>query len=504
MSFNWMTLQNGSDIRGIALEGVKGEEVNLDPQRITHISKAFYYWLESKNISPIRVAVGMDSRISGPKLRQSFSEGILSLGGDIVDCGLSSTPAMFMTTKDPDISVQAAVMLTASHLPFNRNGLKFFTEEGGLNKGDIAEILNIAASNSKLISNKQRGSYATTDFIDIYARNMVETIRNRVNDPHDFQQPLKGLKIIVDAGNGAGGFFVSKVLKPLGALVEGSQFLEPDGIFPNHIPNPENKEAMESISKAVLENKADLGIIFDTDVDRAAVVDRNGNAVNRNALIALISAIVLEEKPGTTIVTDSVTSEGLTEFIEKQLQGKHHRFKRGYKNVIDESIRLNNTGIESYLAIETSGHAALKENYFLDDGAYLVAKVLIKMSQLKNTGESISQLISRLRQPVESEEYRLTLNVSDHIAAGEKILKKLEELTVAEKGWDSVEPNYEGVRVKCNKEKGWFLLRLSLHDPLLVLNVESDAKGGIQQIIYRLKGILSGFKFIDITIFTMK
>ncbi|BAT96795.1 hypothetical protein VIGAN_09009800 [Vigna angularis var. angularis] len=97
---------------------------------------------------------------------------------------------------------------------------------------------------------------------------------------------------------------------------------------------------MKAITQAVLDNKADLGIIFDTDVDRSAAVDFTGREFNRNRLIALMAAIVLEEHPGTTIVTDSVTSDGLTTFIEKKLGGKHHRFKRGYKNVIDEAIRL--------------------------------------------------------------------------------------------------------------------------------------------------------------------
>lgn len=189
------------------------------------------------------------------------------------------------------------------------------------------------------------------------------------------------MKIIVDAGNGSGGFYAEKVLKNLGADVEGSQFLDPDGMFPNHIPNPENKEAMDSISKATVNSNADLGIIFDTDVDRAAIVDSKGMEINKNSLIALISNIVLRENPGSTIVTDSVTSIGLNEYISEH-GGVHHRFKRGYKNVINEAIRLNNEGISAPLAIETSGHAALKENYFLDDGAYLVSKIIINAAKM--------------------------------------------------------------------------------------------------------------------------
>ena len=179
--------------------------------------------------------------------------------------------------------------------------------------------------------------------------------------------PLSGVHFVVDGSNGAGGFFATQVLEPLGADISGSIFLEPDGTFPNHVPNPEDEKAMECIRKATLEHQADLGIIFDTDVDRAATVFPNGKEINRNALIALMGAIVAKTNPGSTVVTDSVTSDQLKDFLENRLGLKHHRFKRGYRNVINESVRLNREGIESCLAIETSGHGALSENYFLDE-----------------------------------------------------------------------------------------------------------------------------------------
>jgi len=328
---------------------------------------------------------------------------------------------------------------------------------------------------------------------------MVRKIRENANHSGNFDRPLAGLKIIVDAGNGAGGFFADKVLVPLGADITGSQFLEPDGMFPNHVPNPEDGAAMESICKAVLDNKADLGIIFDTDVDRAAVVDSKGQPVNRNALIALISAIILEEHPGSTIVTDSITSEGLAGFIEDKLGGKHHRFKRGYKNVINEAVRLNESGVESWIAIETSGHAALKENYFLDDGAYLVAKVLVKVAQLHLEKENISGLISALQHPVESVEYRLKILEDDFVSFGNKVIEQLTALAASEEGWEAEKENYEGIRVRCTNtgEKGWFLLRLSLHDPVMPLNIESDLEGGADAIRDRLRELLSGFDQLD-------
>ncbi len=497
---NWKELQNGSDIRGVALEGIKGENVNLTPDLLVRLGKSFMTWLRSKGFSDITVGIGMDSRISGASLKRAFSEGITFMGGNVLDCGLASTPAMFMITKSDRIKASAGVMLTASHLPFNRNGLKFFTAEGGLDKRDISEILEIARRGTFAESSKT-GSSETTDIISEYAASLVAYIREEVRNQEEYNRPLKGARIIVDAGNGAGGFFATKVLEPLGANIEGSQYLQPDGRFPNHVPNPESEEAMESICGAVVRHKADLGIIFDTDVDRAAVVDRNGNPVNRNDLIALTSALVLKEHPGSIVVTDSITSDGLTKFIESDLKGVHHRFKRGYKNVINEAIRLNEEGKECHLAIETSGHAALKENFFLDDGAYLVAKLLVEMARLRVQGGELTGLIAHLESPAESREFRFSIATENFVEYGNQVIAKLEQLAISQEGWKVVNPNYEGIRVRCanEDEKGWFLLRLSLHDPVMPLNIESDLVGGVNRIAARLKELLKLFRELDIS-----
>jgi phosphomannomutase len=491
-------LQNGSDIRGVAMGGVPGEEVNLTSEVAGHLGRAFALWLKKNRTEARKVAVGTDSRISGAALKEAFISGLLDEGFDVMDCGLASTPAMFMTTIHPLHGVGGAVMLTASHLPFNRNGMKFFTAGGGFDKEDILQLLQIAAEKSTE-QKVEKGLREKVDFISEYSEFLVETVRREVNDPGQHMTPLQGLKIIVDAGNGAGGFFAGKVLEPLGADTSGSQFLVPDGRFPNHVPNPEDEKAMASICNAVIREKADLGIIFDTDVDRSAIVDAAGNAVNRNELIALISAIILEEHPGSVIVTDSITSSGLKWFIEDHLKGIHHRFKRGYRNVINESIRLNREGKVSWLAIETSGHAALKENRFLDDGAFLVAKLLIQMAKLNRHGRSLTDLIAPLPRSRESGEYRLKMRREDFPGYGSLVLDKLEKMIDTEEGWSPEIPNYEGLRIQCKNrdEAGWFLIRISLHDPELALNIESDVEGGVERIRSRLKGLLTQFKKLD-------
>ena len=504
----WEALQNGSDIRGVALEGVPGEPVNLTPAIAATLGQSFATWLSTTLNQPtptLTIAVGRDSRISGPDLMQSVLQGMTSLGCLVYDCGMASTPAMFMSTVLPDYACDGAIMLTASHLPFNRNGLKFFTAQGGLGKADISAILDLAAHQT-FATVLQPGRVIAKDLIAAYADQLVQTIRQGVNHPEHYEQPLQGLKIVVDAGNGAGGFYAAQVLQPLGADITGSQFLDPDGTFPNHVPNPEDPAAMNAIAQAVCQHQADFGIIFDTDVDRSAAVDAQGRELNRNRLIALIAAIVLREHPGTTIVTDSITSDGLTQFIEGHLKGIHHRFKRGYKNVITEALRLNDQGQASWLAIETSGHGALKENYFLDDGAYLVSKLLVELARVKRQGTALTDLIAALQEPVESAEFRLKIDEADFKPYGNTVIEKLTTFAAQQPDWHIVPNNYEGVRVACSAptEDGWFLLRLSLHDPVIPLNIESNVAGGVAAIAQRLSAFFQSFTALNLSALTSR
>ena len=496
MAIEYKKLQNGSDIRGVAMDGIEGQPVALTQEAVTNIAKAFVLFLQERTgKSELRLAIGRDSRLSGEALLHAAADGILAMGADVADFGLASTPSMFMSTVTKGYEFDGSIMLTASHLPWNRNGMKFFTKDGGLEKSDIASILASAQADA-FIPALERGARTQVDFLSVYAAGLVERIRSGVN-AEDYDHPLKGFRIVVDAGNGAGGFYVDRVLQPLGADTTGSQFLEPDGHFPNHQPNPEDKAAMDSIAQCVLDNKADMGIIFDTDVDRAGAVANDGKELNRNRLIALISAVLLEEHPGTTIVTDSITSSGLAAFIA-QKGGVHHRFKRGYKNVIDESIRINKSGKDSQLAIETSGHGALKENYFLDDGAYLITKLLIKMAQLRKENRTLFSLIDSLAEPAESEEVRMNILVPEFAAYGSGVLKDLADYA-AKENWDVAKENYEGLRVSfgAGQGDGWFLLRMSLHDPLMPLNIESNSPGGVHQIAEKLYAFLSGYDKLE-------
>ena len=200
----------------------------------------------------------------------------------------------------------------------------------------------------------------------------------------------------------------------------------------------------------------------------------------RNRLIAVVADIALREHPGTTIVTDSVTSSGLAGFIESR-GGRHVRYMRGYKNVIDKGVQLNRAGQDTQVMIETSGHGALKENYYLDDGCYLAVKIISELARRRTLGEGrcdVKGLYSGLREP--GDELEMRMQIQDSVGfkvAGSKAIQGLEAWVAGKlpfapppPGWTVEAENYEGVRINISgglvMEDGWLLLRQSLHDPL--------------------------------------
>ena len=509
MDRDYRGLRNGSDIRGGALAGVEGEEVNLTPEAARRLAQGFVAWLSERCGRPateLTVAVGRDPRLSGADLLAAFEEGALELGVRLVDCGLATTPAMFMTCVLEGFEADGSCMVTASHLPWNRNGLKFFSSDGGLETADSGWSGAAAGSAARRAALPcAEGAVERRDVLGPYAAHLRSIIQAHVGG----ERPLEGLSICVDAGNGSAGFYATDVLEPLGADVSASQFLEPDGSFPNHMPNPENAEAMASVSARVRERGCDLGVIFDTDVDRASAVDAAGNEINRNAIIALAGALVAETHPGTTVVTDSVTSDELHEFLEGELGLRHLRYQRGYRNVINKMCELNDEGVDCQLAIETSGHAAFLENYALDDGSYLATRIIVKAAKLAREGRTISDLLAGLSEPAESEEVRMGIAGEGFQATGDRVLADLDAWVrgegaalAAARGMELevVEPNYEGIRVAVSGDvHGWFLLRKSLHDPLMPLNVESSAEGGCAAIRALLREALAGEEGLDVS-----
>jgi len=225
-------LQNGSDVRGIAIDGVPKEPVSLTPGIAFFIGAAFVEWLESKrpegSQGPIVVSVGRDPRISGPMMEAALVSGIASTGAHVDTFGIATTPCMFYSIVATG-RYQGAIMLTASHMPFNSNGIKFFTKAGGLEKADIAQLLQRAAdacAAAGVLAGQplsetphllraamavQPGCANQVEFMPTYSAFLRDLIKKGVDSKANHELPLAGLKIVVDAGNGSGGFFADQV-----------------------------------------------------------------------------------------------------------------------------------------------------------------------------------------------------------------------------------------------------------------------------------------------------
>ena len=201
-------LQNGSDIRGIALEGIPGETPNLGKKETILLSMGYIKWLTAKTEKPVtslKIAVGTDSRISGPELKKYMLNTFAYCGAAVVDCDMASTPAMFMSTIFDETLCDGAVMITASHLPFNRNGFKYFSKDGGLDKEDIAAIIKTAESLMDSYADIEAAIDAHSmefesniqklDLIEIYANHLRSLIKDGIGSAYDNQaKPLDGMK----------------------------------------------------------------------------------------------------------------------------------------------------------------------------------------------------------------------------------------------------------------------------------------------------------------------
>ncbi|MCX4313505.1 MAG: phosphomannomutase/phosphoglucomutase [Clostridia bacterium] len=484
-------LKSGTDIRGVAIASEEKPAL-LTEQAVADFAGAFALWLQRRTgKARCKIAIGRDSRLTGELFQKTIIDKLKYCSLELFDCGMFSTPAAFMTTKLPSMQADGAIMITASHHPKDINGLKFFTADGGVNSAELDEIIELADA-GECVKPGSLSMIIRRDYMRLYCDTLCDMIRKGTG----LFMPLKGMKIVVDAGHGAGGFFADRVLSPLGADVSASQFLQPDGAFPAHPPNPENAEAMESLKTRVVESGADIGIIFDADVDRCAVVTGDGTEVNRCRLIALAAAMILPEHKGATIVTDSVTTEGLRKFIEAH-GGVQKRFRRGYRNVIDEAKRLCDAGTDAPLAIESSGHVAFKEHYFLDDGAYFVAKILVTFANLRRKGKDLVDLIDGLETPLEECDVRLKMTGRDWKATAEKIISRLNG--IAERMLRISEDNYEGVRAYVSHADGYFIVRTSVHDPVVPIYIESNKRGGALSIARFLYSYMCGFSGVDMS-----
>lgn len=286
-------------IEEVALSGVKGQPLYLTPVKGLKIAKAYLLWLvkkTGKRPDKITIAVGQDPRLSGRLLKVACFNALVPYGVKCLDCDLSATPAIEALTNGElagnpyHLNSDGGIMITSSTGEAHMNGFKFFDKEGILNEEDYDEILANSESETDFLDlgelsgmdnfRVQYGKriYNTTeiDLLEIYSNYLCDGIKAEFNCEENYDLPLVGKKIAVDASNGTGGFMATKVFARLGAAIQDSQYLEPDGNFFNHPPDPENKTAKHSIAMKTLAKNCDLGFLFNSDLSSFTAFDKLG------------------------------------------------------------------------------------------------------------------------------------------------------------------------------------------------------------------------------------
>ncbi|NLG23959.1 MAG: phosphomannomutase/phosphoglucomutase [Clostridiales bacterium] len=472
METDWQGLKSGSDILGAA----EGAGAALTVEAAERIGYSFALWLaerEGKPADQLAISVGRDARPSGAQLASAFIHGLTAADADVIDCGLCAAPAALWLAADGSGAADGAAMVTAGQHPSNLNGLKLLARSGGPTGDDLTAILECAGRTEPPVRLVTRA-----DAMAEYQARLTDMVARRMGTA---DRPLDGAAVAIEA-EGVGSFFAD-LLAGLGARVAS----------PNDLGAP-------SLADAVPAMGADLGVRLGGDCARAALLDEKGAPLSGNRLIALVSAMLLAERPGLTIVTDSVTSSGLSRFIA-EWGGVHYRYKRGYMNVIDEARRLVDEGIDCALAMETGGHAAFRDNAFLDDGVYLAATLLCEALARRRRGERLLSLLDGLREPVERAELRLPLTAPDAKGAAQSVIESVLSHTLDNAAWHLANDNREGVRISFDLDggvdNGWFMIRLSLSGAVMPLTAESDVPGGVRQMLGQLQGVLADCEGLD-------
>jgi phosphomannomutase len=415
------------DIRGVYPDQIN-EEV------VYQIGRAFVEFLK-----PESVVVGRDMRLSSPALFKSLARGIVDQGATVIDIGQVSTDALYFASGKLN---QPAVMITASHLAGQYNGLKLSrpgAEPIGQETG-LKEIEKLVIQNNFFKPAKQ-GKVIQQDILEDYTKHVLSFVD---------QQSIRSLKIVVDAGNGMAGKIAPLVFQHLPGQITPLYF-ELDGSFPNHLPNPKESANLVDCQKRVLSEKADLGMAFDGDGDRVFFVDDQGQMINSSLIIALLSKAILKKHPAEKIVYNLVCSRIVPETI-KQYGGQPIMERVGHSFI---KQTMKKTG--AIFAGEGSGHYYFRDNFQADSG--LIA-ALIVLEIISQENKPFSQIIEPFKKYYAIEEVNFAVEDKEGI---------IEKLEGAYK--DGKISHLDGLTVEY--PDWWFNLRPSNTEPLLRLNLEA-------------------------------
>ena len=444
------------------IRGQLGTE--LDEDVAYRIGRAYAAFLK-----PRRVVVGGDMRLSTESLKQALARGLCDAGVDVVDIGLCGTEEIYFATSH--LNMDGGIMVTASHNPKDYNGMKLVREQSRPISGDtgLNEIEALVRKNSfSAVAESDRGSYETASTLDAYIEHLLGYIT---------PDAIKPLKLVVNAGNGVAGHVIDALEQRFAALALPITFIkvhhEPDGTFPNGIPNPILEENRADTIRAVVENKADFGIAWDGDFDRCFLFDEQGRFIEGYYIVGLLAEAFLDKQPGSSIIHDPRLTWNTLD-ITQQGGGKAIQSKTGHA-FIKERMREE----DAIYGGEMSAHHYFRDFFYCDSGmipwllvAELVCRKALPLSAL------VDDRIARYPSPGE-----INRKLTDPKAAIEKVLKTYQA--------EALDIDYtDGISVEMADWR--FNLRCSNTEPVVRLNVESRGNAALmQQKTDEILGLLS-------------
>ena len=450
-------------LREYDIRGIIGETLGVDDARA--IGRGFGT-LIARDGGKL-VAVGWDGRVSSPMLADALVEGLTSTGVNVRRVGMGPTPMLYYAEASAE-EVDGGIQITGSHNPSNYNGFKMVFRGRPFFGADILKLGEMAAAGDwDTLGAEAAGSVEDVDIINAYIDRLLTGLDGI--DP----EVLSGLKVGWDAGNGAAG----PALELLAARLPGEHhllFTEVDGEFPNHHPDPTVEANLEDLRSLVSAKSLDFGVAFDGDGDRIGAIDGQGRVIWGDQLLMIYAEDLLKRRPGATIIADVKASRALFDHVAA-CGGKPLMWKTGHS-----LIKSKMKEVSSPLAGEMSGHVFFADEYYgYDDALYAGVRLIAASARL---GRSVTQLRSDMPQMLNTPELRFQVDESRKFAAIEEVKARLATSN------DEVNST-DGVRV--TSKDGWWLLRASNTQDVLVARAESNSAAGLERLMAQIDEQLS-------------
>lgn len=441
-------------LREYDIRGIIGETLGAEDARA--IGRGFGSMLAEAGGK--KVAVGYDGRVSSPMLEHALIEGLTASGIDVARVGMGATPMLYYAEASAE-DIDGGIQITGSHNPANYNGFKMVFQGRPFFGADIQELGRRAAAGEWIDG---AGEVEERDVFDAYIDRMLEAL-----DGID-TAVLDRLKVGWDAGNGAAG----PALERLAARLPGEHHLlytDVDGDFPNHHPDPTVEENLEDLRALVVEKSLDFGVAFDGDGDRIGAIDGEGRVIWGDQLLMVYAEDLLARRKGVTIIADVKASRALFDHVAAH-GGKPLMWKTGHSLI---KSKMKETG--SPLAGEMSGHVFFADEYYgYDDALYAGVRLIAAAARI---GKSVTELRSAMPPMVNTPEMRFQVDESRKFTA-------IEEIAARIAASDAVADTTDGVRV--TTDDGWWLLRASNTQDVLVARAESESQEGLDRLVAQI------------------